>query len=105
MSEPISIVIADDHPLLRKGLRVVIADDPGLQVVAEAADGEAALAHIAALRPDVVVLDLDMPKRGGFGVVREMRARQVPGRGSVVTMHGEPDQLDEARARGLGGDV
>jgi len=105
MSGHISILIADDHPLLRKGLRAVIADDPELQIVAEAADGDAALERIAALRPDVVVLDLDMPKRGGFGVVREMRARQLPGAVIVLTMHGEPDLLNEALALGICGYV
>ena len=75
MSQPIRILLADDHPILRRGLREVIEQDPGLRVVGEAGDGDAVLAQLAALAPDVVVLDLDMPGRDGFAVLRELRAR------------------------------
>jgi DNA-binding NarL/FixJ family response regulator len=105
MSERISVLIADDHPLLRKGLRSVIADDPGLDVVGEAGDGDDALRLINTLTPQVIVLDLDMPRRDGFGVVREMRARQLPGAVIVLTMHGEPDLLNEALALDIRGYV
>lgn len=96
MSAPISIVIADDHPIVRKGLRSVIEEDAALRVVGEAGDGNQAVRAIAEHRPDVVVLDLDMPERDGFGVVREMRVRSLPGAVIVVTMHGEADLLNEA---------
>jgi DNA-binding NarL/FixJ family response regulator len=96
MSAAISVVIADDHPIVRKGLRAVIEEAPELRVVGEAANGNDALRAIALHRPDVVVLDLDMPERDGFGVVREMRARSLPGAVIVVTMHGEADLLNEA---------
>jgi DNA-binding NarL/FixJ family response regulator len=105
MSERISVLIADDHPLLRKGLRSVIADDPGLDVVGEAGDGDDALRLIKTLTPQVIVIDLDMPRRDGFGVVREMRARQLPGAVIVLTMHGEPDLLNEALALDIRGYV
>lgn len=105
MSGTISLVIADDHPLLRKGLRSVIEEDHELHILGEAADGDAALALIDTLRPDVIVLDLDMPKRDGFSVVREMGARNLPGAVIVLTMHGEPDLLNEALALGISGYV
>ena len=70
MSDEIRIVIADDHPIVRKGLREVIEEEPDLKVVAEADDGEAALAMIRKLKPQVAVLDLDMPKLDGFAVAR-----------------------------------
>ena len=78
MSDEIRIVIADDHPIVRKGLREVIEEEPDLKVVAEADDGEAALAMIRKLKPQVAVLDLDMPKLDGFAVAREIRAANLP---------------------------
>jgi DNA-binding NarL/FixJ family response regulator len=92
----IRVLIADDHAIVRSGLRAVVESDATLQIVAEAGDGEEALRHITECRPDVVVLDLDMPRRDGFGVVREMRRQSLPGAVIVVTMHGEADLLNEA---------
>jgi DNA-binding NarL/FixJ family response regulator len=105
MSNQISVVIADDHPIVRRGLRAVIEDDPALRVVGEAGDGIDAVRAIAEHRPDVVVLDLDMPGRDGFGVVREMRAQSLPGAVIVLTMHGEADLLNEALGLGVCGYV
>lgn len=105
MSERITILIADDHPLLRKGLRAVIEEDGDLQIVGEAGDGDEALRAIGALAPQVIVLDLDMPRRDGFSVVREMRARSLPGTVIVLTMHGEADLLNEALALDVRGYV
>lgn len=96
MSDTITILIADDHPIVRKGLRSVIQEDAALRVVAEAGNGNEALRAIAAHRPDVVILDLDMPERDGFGVVRQMREQALPGEVIVLTMHGEADLLNEA---------
>ena len=75
MTSEIRIVIADDHPIVRRGLRQVIESDPRLRVVAEADDGEMALEQIRELKPDVAVLDVDMPKLDGFAVAREALAR------------------------------
>ena len=96
MADKITVLIADDHPIVRRGLRSIIETDPGLQIVDEASDGDEALRLIAESRPDVIVVDLDMPGRDGFGVVREMRRQGFPGAVIVLTMHGEPDLLNEA---------
>jgi DNA-binding NarL/FixJ family response regulator len=93
---PTRILIADDHPILRKGLREVIEEDPSLRVVAEAGDGDAALAQMAAHDPDVVVLDMDMPTRDGLGVLREMRARDLEAAVIVLTLHAGAQLLIEA---------
>src|SRR5262249_46461155 len=77
MSTNVRILLVDDHPVLRKGLIQVIQADPSLQVVGEADDGEAALAQIEKLRPNIAVVDIDMPKLDGFGVLREIRRRQL----------------------------
>ncbi len=91
MADAIRVLLADDHPVVRKGLRMAIEEDSGLSVVAEAADGEAALALIGQLAPHVVVLDIDMPKLDGFGVAREIAKRQLPVATIFLTMHNSED--------------
>jgi DNA-binding NarL/FixJ family response regulator len=101
MSDEIRIVIADDHPIVRKGLRHVIEEEPDLKVIAEASDGEASLALIQKMQPDVAVLDLDMPKLDGFAVAGEVRKRDLAVKIIFLTFHSEPDLLH--RAMDLGG--
>jgi len=68
MDNEIRVVIADDHPVVRRGLRQTIEADPRLKVVAEAGDGEAALAQIQELKPAIAVVDVDMPRLDGLAV-------------------------------------
>ncbi|MDA8217743.1 MAG: response regulator transcription factor [Dehalococcoidales bacterium] len=74
----ISVILADDHPALRIGLRVLLEQTPGVSVVAEAGDGEAALASIVELRPRVAVLDCRLPGRSGAEVAAEVRRQGLP---------------------------
>lgn len=78
MTTDIRIVIADDHPIVRHGLVQVIQYDPILKIIAEADDGETALARIEETIPQIAVLDVDMPKLDGFGVIREIQKRCLP---------------------------
>jgi DNA-binding NarL/FixJ family response regulator len=78
---------ADDHPVFTKGLRQVLTADPSLDVVAEARDGEAAFQCIQDHKPDVAVLDIDMPKKDGFEVVRAVQKQQLPVAVVFLTMH------------------
>jgi DNA-binding NarL/FixJ family response regulator len=96
MAGEVRIVIADDHPVLRKGLRQVIEGDPRLKVVAEADDGEAALARVRELKPDIAVLDLDMPLLDGLAVAREIRKKQLPVEIVFLTIHSEEDLFHAA---------
>jgi DNA-binding NarL/FixJ family response regulator len=77
MNAAIRILLADDHPLIRQGLRQAIESVPDLTVVAEAGDGQTALEQIERLRPDIVVLDVNMPQLDGFAVVRALRERRL----------------------------
>ncbi len=97
--------MADDHPLLRHGLRIALRAEPGLQVVAEAADGEEALQQILSLLPDVAVLDIDMPGRDGFAVVRELKRLSSPVDVIILTLHTGMDLLLEALEMGIRGYV
>jgi DNA-binding NarL/FixJ family response regulator len=75
---PIRILLADDHTVVRKGIRDILLEAGDLDVIAEAADGDEALALIDRLRPDVAVLDIQMPKRSGIDVCRYVRSQRWP---------------------------
>ena len=74
---PITIIIADDHPLFRKGLREVIETDPSLQIAGEAGDGMTALALIQHHTPVIAILDIEMPQMSGLTVAREIRQKKL----------------------------
>ena len=105
MPEQTRILIADDHPIVRNGLRQAIQSDPGLTVVAEAANGQDALARIQELVPAIAVLDIDMPKLDGFGVARELRHQRLPVKIVFLTMHSAVDLFEAAMDLGAQGYV
>jgi DNA-binding NarL/FixJ family response regulator len=100
LSDPIRVLIADDHPIVRKGLRTMLEEDEDLLVVAEAGDGETALAQIKKLIPEVAVLDIDMPKLDGFGVAREMQRLKLKTSIIFLTLHSEEDMFRAALEMG-----
>jgi DNA-binding NarL/FixJ family response regulator len=83
--------MADDHPIVRKGLRLSIEEFDGIDVVAEAGDGKAALEQIRRLTPDIAILDVDMPKLDGLEVAREVRNLALDTRIIFLTLHTEVD--------------
>ena len=101
----IRIVIADDHPIFRRGLKEVIESDPRLKVIAEASDGKAAIELIEFLKPEVAVLDIDMPERNGFAVARDVHEKKLPTATVFLTMYREGDALDKAIELGVKGYV
>jgi DNA-binding NarL/FixJ family response regulator len=103
MTREIRIVIADDHPIFRRGLLTVIEADPLLRVVAEADDGESALARIVELQPDVVVLDINMPPPDGLEVARSLRQQRLPVEIIFLTMHTDAALLNTAIDLGVKG--
>lgn len=101
----IRVVIADDHPIFRSGLRQVLELDGAISVVAEVGDGEAALARVEALRPDVAVLDVNMPVRDGLEVARALRDARSATRVVFLTMYRDRQYLDSALDAGASGYV
>jgi DNA-binding NarL/FixJ family response regulator len=93
---PISVVIADDHALFRKGLRLLIESETDLRVVGEAADGDQALDVVRAIQPDILLLDLVMPRRSGLDVLRELAQSQMAVRTILLTGTIEDAQVIEA---------
>ena len=87
--KPIRVLLADDHTILRAGLRALLGDLPDLEIVGEASSGEEALVLIEALRPDVLLCDISMPGQSGLEVA-ELVARDFPGtRTIILSMHSE----------------
>jgi DNA-binding NarL/FixJ family response regulator len=83
----ISLLIVDDHPVVRDGLRGMFSTDPRFEVVGEAADGAEAVAAGERLRPDVILMDLRMPGTDGVAAIRELAERGVPSRVLVLTTY------------------
>jgi DNA-binding NarL/FixJ family response regulator len=99
------VLIADDHPIFRSGLRQVIEADGSMCVIAEADDGATALKLIREHQPDVVVLDINMPGLSGFDVVSSMRKEQLSGEVVLMTMHNEEAMFAKAVNLGVRGYV
>lgn len=89
----IRLLLADDHTLLRAGLRMLLSAEPDLEVVGEAASGEEAVAMTAQLRPDVVLMDLSMPGIGGLEAIRRIAASGSAARVLALTVHAESEYL------------
>lgn len=100
MSTNTTIVLADDHPIFRHGLRQLIERESGFRVVGEADNGRSALEVIGTHAPDVAVLDLDMPELDGFEVAQRVLERRLPSHIVILTMHN--DELHLSRAIDLG---
>ncbi|MGE0422716.1 MAG: response regulator [Reyranellaceae bacterium] len=95
-----SVLIADDHPLFRRGLRDVIDGSARFGVVAEVGDGEAAIEAIARLSPALAILDLTMPGKDGFAVLAWIADRQPATRAAIMTLHKSRTFVDRAIALG-----
>ncbi len=103
MTRPISVLIVDDHPVVRRGLRVLLEVQDGIEVVGEAGDGGTALALAAEHVPDVILLDLKLPGMDGIAVLGELRSRESAARVLVLTSATEPASASLAVRSGAAG--
>lgn len=101
----IEIIIADDHPIFRRGLKAMIEAEDDLKIVAEAADGEMALAAILEHEPGVAVIDLDMPKMNGIEIARRAQEKNLAVEIIFLTMHNSETIFDTALELGVKGYV
>jgi DNA-binding NarL/FixJ family response regulator len=105
MNDEVSVLIADDQPIFRQGLRQIIEADPRIKIVAEASDGEQAWQRLKETQPAVAVLDLTMPLRDGFGVARAARDERLEVAIVFLTMHKDEHYLHAALDLGVRGYV
>jgi len=101
----IRIVIADDHTVVRQGIRIVLEQVEGLEVVGEAGDGDEAVERVRELAPDVVLLDVTMPGRSGLEVTRQLREQGVEAGILILSMHDDPEYVLQAVRAGADGYV
>lgn len=100
---PIRLVVADGHPLFTLGVRSLFAQEPGLEIVGDAGDGEETLAVVARCRPDVLLLDLQLARITGLEVLRRMNALRLPTKTVIVTAAIERPEMRIALMRGARG--
>jgi DNA-binding NarL/FixJ family response regulator len=100
---PIRLIIVDDHPVVRDGLRGMLSGDPDLEVIGEGSDGEEALALVAAVRPDVILMDLRMPRRGGAAAIRALAESGSTARVLVLTTYDSDSDVVPALEAGATG--
>lgn len=101
--EPPRVLIADDHEVVRKGLRTLLEEQPGWQVAGEACDGREAVEKAKTLRPDVTVLDISMPTLNGLEATRQMMKNNPQSRVLVLTMHESDPLIREVLGAGARG--
>ncbi len=103
MNEEIRVLIADDHAVVREGLRALINAEPGMTLIGEAADGVEAVREACAMEPDVMLLDLVMPRKNGIEAIREIREKKPQVRILVLTSFAEDEKVFPAIKAGAQG--
>ena len=101
--EKIRILLADDHPILREGLRAVLETQPDFEAIAEAANGHQAMRLALALQPDILLLDLEMPQLDGVETIRSLRQQQPHSRIIVFTAFDNDERIIHAVQAGANG--
>jgi two-component system NarL family response regulator len=99
----VRVLVVDDHALFRRGLELVLSGEPDIEIVGEAADGVEAVAQAAALQPDVVLMDVRMPRASGIEATRAIRAAQPATRVIMLTVSDRDDDLFDAVKAGVNG--
>jgi two-component system NarL family response regulator len=101
--DPIRVVICDDHALFRRGLMMTLEDEPGVEVVAEAENGREAIEMVETFAPDVVLMDVRMPRLGGIEATRQISESHPSARILMLTVSDQEDDLFEAVKAGANG--
>ncbi|MBN2468627.1 MAG: response regulator transcription factor [Deltaproteobacteria bacterium] len=103
MNKPERIVLAEDHTIVRKGLRTLLSKHAGFAIVGEAADGREAIRSVDELKPDLILIDLTMPKMDGTLAIQEIKRRSPHTKVLVLTMHNTEDTVLAALEAGADG--
>lgn len=105
MNDTVKVLLCDDHELFREGLKAILRAEPGIEIVGEARDGGEAVERTARLRPDVVLMDLEMPTLNGVEATRRIRQAHPRVRVLILTMYGEEDLVARCLDAGAAGYV
>lgn len=100
-----TLLIADDHPVVRRGIRDIIQAESTFRVIKEAGEGQSALKYIRELQPDLALLDIEMPQMDGFSIAKTVRDENLPVRLLFMTMHKDENTFNKALDLGINGFV
>lgn len=101
MMKDVTVLVVDDHPLIRRGLRDVIGEHPRYKIIGEAADGQEALRLLPFHKPQILIVDIDMPQLNGLETIRAVRQLPFPVKVVVLTMYKEEDMFNAAMDLGV----
>jgi DNA-binding NarL/FixJ family response regulator len=99
----VKVLIADDHPIFRQGLKKVLESEKKYVVVAETSNGEEALVKIRETSPDIVILDIDMPKLNGIEILKIIHKEKIPSKSIILTMYKDEEYFNQAMDYGVMG--
>lgn len=102
-SNPITIVIADDHTIVRQGLKKILKEEKGLKVIGEAKDGREAVAAVLDFQPDIVIMDIAMPKLNGIEATRQIKQVRAQTKIIILSMHDHSRYIRELLGLGVSG--
>ena len=105
MKERIKVLLCDDHTLFREGIKAILKDEPGIEIVGEAADGRQAVAKALQLHPDVVLMDIAMPDLSGFDATRRILQANPKAKVLILTMYEEEEVINRCLSAGASGYV
>jgi DNA-binding NarL/FixJ family response regulator len=96
MADKLKLIIADDHHIFRKGILSIVSEDEGIEIIGEAANGDDALRLIEENKPDIAILDIDMPGLSGLDVARKVKSQKLSTKIVILTIHKDKEYFDEA---------
>ena len=105
MKETTKVLLCDDHTLFREGIKAILKDEPGIEIVGEAADGRQAVAKALQLHPDVVLMDIAMPDLSGFDATRRILQANAKAKVLILTMYEEEEVINRCLSAGASGYV
>src|ERR1035437_5375250 len=105
MKERIKVLLCDDHTLFREGIKAILKDEPGIEIVGEPADGREAVAKALQLKPDVVLMDIAMPELSGFDATRRILQANARAKVLILTMYEEEEVINRCLSAGAAGYV
>nr|WP_055146644.1 response regulator transcription factor [Jiulongibacter sediminis] len=103
MSDVIKLLLVDDHEVVRKGMKFLLEDEENLEIIGEASDGEEALQRIEELKPNLVLLDVNMPGMNGIEAAKKISANYPAVRVLIFSMHNDPDYIVNSVTNGVDG--